>query len=97
MADIGFTIAELLATYFGEKVRNTKFYKIPLKAEDLEDTHIIANVGIHVEWVIGNLRKKYSTLNGTLPIDYLLPKGDGTEQLTTLNKIVHTACALINP
>ena len=41
-------------------------------------------------------RKKYSILNGILPIDYLLSKGDGTEKLTTLDKIVHVACALIN-
>ena len=67
-----------------------------MRADDVEDTRLIANVRIHVERVIGNLRKKYSILNETLPIDYLLSKGDGTENLTTLDKIVHEACALIN-
>ena len=43
-----------------------------MKAEDVDDTRVIANVRIHVERVIGNLRKNYSILNGTLPIDYLL-------------------------
>ena len=51
---------------------------------------------VNVEWIISNLRKKYSVVNGTLPIDYLLSKGDGTEKLTALNKMVHTACTLIN-
>ena len=67
-----------------------------MRADDVEDTRLIANVRIYVERVIGNLRKKYSILNGTLPIDYLLSKGDGTEKLITLDKIVHIACALIN-
>ena len=67
-----------------------------MRADDVEDTRVIANVRIHVERVIGNLRKKYSILNGTLPKDYLLPKGDGTEKLTTLDKIMHVPCALIN-
>ena len=67
-----------------------------MRVEDVEDTPVIANVRIYVGRVIGNLRKKYSILNGTLPIDYLLSKGDGTQKLTTPDKIVHAACALIN-
>ena len=67
-----------------------------MRADGVEDTRLIANVRIYVERVIGNLRKKYSILNGTLPIDYLLWKGDGTEKLLTLDKIVHEAWALIN-
>ena len=67
-----------------------------MRADEFEDTRVIANVRIHVERVIGNLRKKYSVLNGTLPIDYLLSKCDGTEKLTTLDKIVHMACDLIS-
>ena len=57
-----------------------------MRAEDVQDTRVIESVRIHVEQVIGNLRKKYSILNGTLPIDYLLSKGDGTEKLTTIEK-----------
>ena len=30
-----------------------------MRAEDVKDTRVIANVRIHVEQVIGNLRKKY--------------------------------------
>ena len=97
MADRGFNIAETLGT-LRTKLEIPSFTKgqDQMRAEDVEDTCVIANVRIHVERVIGNLRKKYSILNGTLPINYLLSKGDGTEKLTTLDKIVHTACALIN-
>ena len=97
MADRGFSIVETLGT-LGAKLEIPSFTKgqDQMRAEDVEDTLVIANVRIHVEQVIGNLRKKYSILNGTLPIDYLLSKGDGTEKLTTLDKIVHEACALIN-
>ena len=55
--------------------------------EDFEDTHVIENVRIRAERVTGNLRKKCSLLNGTLPIDYLLSKGDDTEKLRTLDMI----------
>ena len=55
--------------------------------EDFEDTHVIENVRIRAERVTGNLRKKCSLLNGTLPIDYLLSKGDDTEKLRTLDII----------
>ena len=61
---------------------------------EVEDTQTIANVRIHVERVIGNIRKKFSILNDTLPIDMVMLNEDG--QATTLDKIVHTACALTN-
>ena len=95
MADRGFSIVETLGT-LGAKLEIPSFTKgqDQMRAEDVEATSVIANVRIHVEQVIGNLRKKYSILNGTLPVDYLLLKGDGTEKLTTVGKIVHTACAL---
>ena len=54
-----------------------------MRAVEVEDTRVIANVRIHVERVIGNLRKKYAILNRTLTIDYLLSKGDSNEKLTT--------------
>ena len=97
VADRGFNIAKTLGT-LGAKLKIPSFTKgqDQMRAEDVEDTCVIANVRIRVEQVIGNLRKKYSILNGTLPIDYLFSKGDGTEKLTTLDKIVHVACALIN-
>ena len=59
----------------------------------LKQTRQIANVRIHVERVIGNIRKKYSILNATQPISFVLSKDNSC---TTLDKIVHVCSALIN-
>ncbi len=59
----------------------------------VEQTRSIANVRIHVERVIGNVRKKYSLLSDTQPIDFVIST-DGKE--TTLDKIVTVSCALVN-
>ena len=95
MADRGFNITETLGT-FGVKLEIPRFTKgqSQLRPEEVEDTRTIANVPIHVELVIRNLRKKSSILNGAIPIDFLVKNND--EKVTTLDKIVHTSCALIN-
>ena len=53
-----------------------------------------ANVWIHVERVIGNLRKNYSLLDQSLPIDFLITENG--KNVAPLDKLVHIACALIN-
>ena len=81
---------------FGAKLEIPSFTKgqSQLQPDEVEETRTIANVRIHVEYVIGNLRKKYSILNGAIPIDFLIRNND--EKVTTLDNIVHTSCALIN-
>ena len=72
MADRGFTIQESLA------LRQVKL-AIPtftrgskqLDPVDIEHTRGIANVRIHVERVIGQLKQKYKMLQETLEIDYV--------------------------
>ena len=59
----------------------------------VEQTRKIANVRIHVERVIGNVRKKYSLLSSTVPVDFVT--SDSNEE-TTLDKIVCVSCALVN-
>ncbi len=59
----------------------------------VEQKRSIANVRIHVERVIGNVRKKYSLLSDTQPIDFVIST-NGKE--TTLDKIVTLSCALVN-
>ena len=60
MADRGFNIAKTLGTLV-VKLEIPSFTKgqDQMRAEDVKDTRVIANVRIHVEQVIGNLRKKY--------------------------------------
>ena len=51
-----------------------------------------ANVRIHVERVIGNVRKKYSLLSDTQPLDFVI---SADNQIATLDKMVTVACALV--
>ena len=48
---------------------------------------------IHVERVIGNVRKKYSILKDTLPIQFLNTDVDGC---ALVDRIAQVACALCN-
>ena len=60
MADRGFSIVGTLRA----KLEIPSFTKgqDEMRAEDVEDTHVIATVRIHVEQVIGNLRKKLNCI-----------------------------------
>ena len=58
---------------------------------EVEQTRRIANVRIHVKRVIRNIRKKYSILGATQPIDFVT-----VWNVTTLDKIVTIFCALVN-
>ena len=68
--------------------------KSQLSAMEVTETRTIANVRIHVERVIGNVRQKYSILQSTLPIDYVI-KRDG-EECPLVDRIVRVCCALCN-
>ena len=61
---------------------------------EVTETRTIANVRIHVERVIGNVRQKYSVLQSTLLIDYVI-KRDG-EECPLIDWIVCVCCALCN-
>ncbi|XP_022810273.1 uncharacterized protein LOC111347275, partial [Stylophora pistillata] len=57
---------------------------------DVEKTKGIASVGIHVERVIGLLRRKYTILESTLPTDFLPcnPNGPPGSQFPMIDRIV---------
>lgn len=99
MADRGFTISESVGLKQA-KLEIPAFTKgkSQLDPVDVENTRGIANVRIHVERVIGLLRRKYTILEGTLPTEYLAcnPNGPVERQIPLIDRIVRICAALVN-
>ena len=95
LADRGFDIRDSVGLYCATVTipAFTKGKK-QLSGIEVEQTRTIANVRIHVERVIGNIRKKYTILNTTQPIDYVTHRAPHNS--TTLDMIVTVCCALVN-
>ena len=94
LADRGFDIQESVGLFCSTiKIPAFTRGKKQLSGIEVEQTRRIANVRIHVERVIGNIRKKYSILAGTQPIDFVTVRSGN---VTTLDKIVTICCALTN-
>ena len=99
MADRGFTIHESLVFKQAElAIPAFTRGKDQLDLVDVEKTRGIANVRIHVERVIGLLRRKYTILSGTLPIDYLICNMNGSQEMATpmIDRIINVCSALVN-
>lgn len=94
LADRGFDIGDSVGSYCST-IKTPAFTrgKSHLTGIEVEQTRKIANVRIHVERVIGNIRKKYSILSDTQPIDFLLSSEDSN---SLLDQIVCVSCALNN-
>ena len=94
LADRGFDITDSVGFYCAT-VKTPAFTlgRNQLTGIEVEQTRRIANIRIHVERVIGNIRKKYSILSATQPIQFLM---SSDESRCLLDKIVHVCCALIN-
>ena len=71
LADRGFDISDSVGSYCSTlKIPAFTRGKSQLSGIEVEETRKIANVHIHVERVIGNIRKKFSLLSATQPIDF---------------------------
>lgn len=81
---LGFTRQNLPAFTKGKK---------QLSAQEVEETRKIA-VRIHVERVIGLVRRKYVILQSILPTE--LVKAKPGESLAPIDKIARVCCALTN-
>ena len=63
-------------------------------AKEVEATHKIANVIIHVEHVIGLVQRKYVILQSILPIEYV--KSREGETLSPIDRIAIVCCVSNN-
>ena len=96
LADRGFTIAESVM-FQQARLAIPSFTKGKDRIDpvDVEKTRGIANVCIHVEGVIGLLRRKYSILSGIWPIDFLIsnPNGSQEEATQVIDRIINVSAA----
>ena len=99
MADRGFTISDSVGLKHA-KLMIPAFTKgkDQLDPVDVECTCGIANVRLHVERVIGVLRRKHTILEGTLPTEFLScnPNGPIERQVPLIDRIVRVCSALVN-
>ena len=94
MVDRGFNISEELAVrgLIPPFTRN----KPQLPALEVEKARQLSRVRIHVERVIGQLRKKYKILQNKLPISLIKRPSDKSKLNCTIDKILVVTAALTN-
>ena len=95
LADRGFDIAEAVGMMQAQ-LHFPAFTKgkQQLSALEVENTRTIVNVRIHVERVIGSVRQRYTILQGTVPIDFLISR-EG-EEIPLIDRMIRVCCALNN-
>ena len=95
LADRGFNIHDDMAV-IGAKLEIPAFTKgkSQLSRAEVEKSRRLARVRIHVERVIGQLRKKYKILQHTLPITLIKRPSD--VGVATIDKILFVTAALTN-
>ncbi|KAL7886602.1 hypothetical protein AOLI_G00043230 [Acnodon oligacanthus] len=95
LADHGFDIEDSVGMMCAE-VKDHAFTKgrRQLDVKDVEETHQIAHLRVHLERVMGSIGDKYAVLNKAVPNSLLRPC-EG-EEVTLLDKVVTVCCALAN-
>jgi hypothetical protein len=96
LADRGFNIGDSVGLYSASlKIPAFTKGKSQLSAYEVEETRKVASVRIHVERVIGLVRRKYQILQSrAMPIEHMAVK-EG-ETLALIDKIGVICCALTN-
>ena len=86
LADRGFDTQDSAALYYPEvKIPAFTRGKKQLHPLEVEETRKIASVRIHVQLVIGLVRRKYTALQSTLSTDYLGNKDNDGMTVLDLN------------
>ena len=95
LADRGFTCSDY-ARMAMATVKVPPFTKGKRQLEKIEVdwSHEISLVRIHVERIIGVLKQKYTILQNVLPISLIQDDNDETQ--STIDKIVTVCCACVN-
>ena len=95
LADRGFNIAEAVGMVQA-RLHLPAFTrgKDQLSALEVEETREIANVRIHVERITGAVKQKFSILQSTLPIDFVMKRTN--KPCSLIDRIVRVRCALCN-
>ena len=100
LADRGFTLVEEFAAGSSSELLIPAFTKgkTQLSAREVEVTHKIASVRIHIERVIGLLRNRYTILKGTLPLRLIKSIKDekNCSIIANCDKLVVVCSALTN-
>ena len=97
LADRGFNVVDDLAVC-GAKLlfpSSTKG-KNQLSQKEIEQSRRLARVRIHVERVIGQMRKKYTILHNTLPVSLIKCPSDSDKTNCTIDRILIVTAALTN-
>ncbi|XP_041376934.1 uncharacterized protein LOC121389396 [Gigantopelta aegis] len=95
LADRGFDIKDIMGSLCAKaKIPAFTRGKDQLSPLEIESTRKIAHCRIHVERVIGCVRQKYTMLDSTIPIRFMMTKD--SESMTILDKICHVCCSLTN-
>ena len=94
LADRGFLVGELIALTGAELVTPAfKGRRQQLTQLEVENSRRVSNVRIHVERVIGNLKRLFSILEGVVSINQLRKDEDG---FAFIDKIAFVCCCLHN-
>ena len=99
MADRGLTITESVGLRQGNlSIPAFTKGKEQLDPLDVERSRRIASVRIHVERMIGLLRRKYTILEGLLPTHFLScnPTGPPESQVPIIGHILRVFSAIVN-
>ncbi|XP_067126808.1 uncharacterized protein [Centruroides vittatus] len=95
LADRGFNITDSVGIT-GAQLAVPAFTrgKQQLSALEVAESRKLSHLRIHVERVIGRIKNNFKILESTLPIEHVTLKGH--DNVTSIEKIVHVSCSLIN-